>query len=168
MKVLDLQCAFAHTFEGWFASEQDFVAQCAQSLIQCPLCGDPFISKKPSAPRLNLGAKRAQPTVSTVPAVPPSPATSIASSSHPTDVALAPKHDAALVSAWMEMARQVVANTTDVGDQFAEEARKMHYGEAQERSIRGKATAKQTRALIDEGIQVMPLLLPESLKGPLQ
>jgi hypothetical protein len=171
MKVLDLQCAFAHTFEGWFASEQDFVAQCAQSLIQCPVCGDPFISKKLSAPRLNLMAKRAQPIEPSASATPPAsslPATSAAHSSQPTDVALAPKHDAALMNAWMEMARRVVANTTDVGDQFAEEARKMHYGEAQERSIRGKATAQETRELMEEGIAVLPLMLPESFKGPLQ
>jgi hypothetical protein len=68
----------------------------------------------------------------------------------------------------MDLARKVVATTTDVGDQFAEEARKMHYGEAEERSIRGKATVQETRELLEEGIAVMPLVLPESLKGPLQ
>jgi hypothetical protein len=154
MKVLDLQCAFAHTFEGWFASEQDFVAQCAQSYIQCPMCGDTSITKKLSAPRLNLAAKRAEPT-----GVEPSTQ---------TELALPAPQDQALASAWMELARKVVANTTDVGDQFAEEARKMHYGETQERSIRGKATVQETRELVEEGIAVMPLMLPESLKGPLQ
>lgn len=68
----------------------------------------------------------------------------------------------------MAVARHVMANTTDVGNRFAEEARKMHYGEAQERSIRGKTTPDEAMALLDEGIDVMPLLLPEAVKGPLQ
>ena len=68
----------------------------------------------------------------------------------------------------MAVARHVVANSTDVGDQFAEEARKMHYGETEERSIRGKTTPQEARALVDEGINVLPLLLPEALKEPLQ
>jgi hypothetical protein len=155
MKVLDLQCAFAHTFEGWFASEQDFAAQCAQLQIQCPLCGDPHITKKLSAPRLNLVASRVHAIEST-------------ELSHQKEVALPAPPDQALVNAWMAVARQVVANTTDVGDQFAEEARKMHYGEVPERGIRGKANAQETRELVEEGIQVLPLLLPESLKGPVQ
>jgi hypothetical protein len=61
-----------------------------------------------------------------------------------------------------------MANTADVGNRFAEEARKMHYGEAEERSIRGKTTPDEAMALLDEGIEVMPLLLPEAAKGPLQ
>jgi hypothetical protein len=68
----------------------------------------------------------------------------------------------------MAVARHVIANTTDVGNRFAEEARKMHYGETKERSIRGKTTPDEAMALLDEGIEVMPLLLPEAVKGPLQ
>ena len=66
------------------------------------------------------------------------------------------------------MSRKLVANTTDVGSQFAEEARKIHYGEVPEHAIRGQATLKETRELIDEGIGVMPLLLPEISKERLQ
>ena len=66
------------------------------------------------------------------------------------------------------MAQRVLAKTDDVGDQFAEEARKMHYGESAERGIRGKASRADTESLIDEGIAVMPLELPEFLKRPLQ
>lgn len=58
MKVLDLQCAMGHTFEGWFAFEDDFVSQLARSLVQCPLCGDADVHKKLSAPRLNLSTSR--------------------------------------------------------------------------------------------------------------
>jgi hypothetical protein len=75
---------------------------------------------------------------------------------------------AALQAAWMEISRKVVSNTDDVGTQFAEEARKMHYGEIPERGIRGQASPAETESLIEEGIAVMPLLLPEGLKGPLQ
>jgi hypothetical protein len=69
-------------------------------------------------------------------------------------------------SAMMNMVRHVMANTEDVGTQFAEEARKIHYGERDVRNIRGQATREETEALIDEGIEVMAL--PENLKGPLQ
>jgi hypothetical protein len=66
------------------------------------------------------------------------------------------------------MVRQVMAHTEDVGERFAEEARRMHYGEADERAIRGQATLEQTEELLDEGIAVLPLPLPDGLKGPLQ
>jgi hypothetical protein len=66
------------------------------------------------------------------------------------------------------MVRHVVANTEDVGDRFPEEARKMHYGEAEARDIRGHATPDETEALIDEGIPVMSLPLPDVFKEPLQ
>jgi hypothetical protein len=62
----------------------------------------------------------------------------------------------------------VLANTEDVGAQFADEARKMHYGEAEERGIRGQATREEAESLLEEGIEVMTLPMPESLKGPLQ
>ena len=64
--------------------------------------------------------------------------------------------------------RHIHSNTVDVGDDFAEEARKIHYGEVAERAIRGHATPEQTSALLDEGIEVMPFLLPNSLTGSVQ
>jgi hypothetical protein len=149
MKVLNLACSQQHLFEGWFASEDDFVAQCGRGLVECPVCGDASITKKLSAPRLNFGAARPE----------AKPA---------QDVALADQPEQAMHLAWMAMARRIVANTDDVGDKFAEEARRIHYGEAKERGIRGKASAAETEALMDEGIAVMPLALPESLKGQLQ
>ena len=153
MKVLDLQCGQVHGFEGWFASEDDFLAQQARALVSCPLCGDAQVTKKLSAPRLNLSTSRSGPSQD----LPPS-----------TSVALAKPQAAEQMAAWLEMSRKLVANTTDVGERFAEEARKIHYGEVPEHAIRGQATAKETRELIDEGIAVLPLLLPESSKGSLQ
>ncbi|MEO8121161.1 MAG: DUF1178 family protein, partial [Rhodoferax sp.] len=60
MKVLDLQCGRQHVFEGWFASEADFLGQCERGLVTCPMCGDASITKMLSAPRLNLGCARAE------------------------------------------------------------------------------------------------------------
>ena len=140
MKVLDLQCSHHHSFEGWFASQDDFENQLARGLVACPLCTDTTITKKLSAPRLNLSSPQEAANV----------------------------EPAQLEAALMKAVRQVVANTEDVGDSFPEEARKMHYGETAARNIRGQATPEQTEALIDEGIAVVPLPMPEAFKGPLQ
>ena len=149
MKVLDLQCAHQHLFEGWFSSEADFQDQLKMGLVECPVCGNANIVKMLSAPRLNFGSARdaIQPT---------------------QEVASSVVTVQSLQAAWTAMARLVVANTDDVGEQFAEEARKIHYGEADERGIRGKATRAETESLIEEGIAIVPLELPEFLKGPLQ
>ena len=146
MKVLDLQCSQQHTFEGWFGSEADFQEQLARGIVECPLCGDAGVSKMLSAPRLNLGA---------APQAAPR-----------QDVVTAP--DATMQAAWMKMVRHVMANTEDVGPRFAEEARKIHYGETEERGIRGQASVRETQDLIEEGIGVLPLPIPNALKEPLQ
>ncbi len=150
MKVLDLQCGQHHVFEGWFGSEDDFQSQLTRGLVTCPLCGDPGVTKKLSAPRLNLNNT--------------APATSTQTSLQE----VANLEPAQLQAALLKMVRHVVANTEDVGNSFPEEARKMHYGETEARNIRGHATPKETEALIDEGIAVMPLPLPDVLKEPLQ
>jgi hypothetical protein len=69
---------------------------------------------------------------------------------------------------WLQMVRHVMANTEDVGERFAEEARRIHYGESQERNIRGQASKEETEALLEEGIGVLPLPIPKALKGPIQ
>ena len=71
-------------------------------------------------------------------------------------------------AAMLKMVRHVMANTEDVGNRFADEARKIHHGEAQERSIRGQASREETEALLDEGIDILPLPVPAGLKEPLQ
>ncbi len=150
MKVLDLQCAQRHVFEGWFLSEDDFVTQSAGALIACPLCGDVKVSKRLSAPRLNLGVS--------------APANSDARMVDPRDDI----PSAAMQNIWLETARHILATTEDVGAQFTQEARKIHYGEVPERAIRGSATRAETESLLDEGIAVLALNLPDSLKRPLQ
>lgn len=144
MKVLNLRCTHGHGFEGWFGSEEDFESQRQRELVECPICGDKAVVKGLSAPRLNLGAGKA-PTHSVAQAAPDGPA-----------------------ARWMRAMREVMTNTEDVGERFAEEARRIHYGETAERGIRGQATREQTQALLDEGIEVMPLIVPDALKEPLQ
>jgi hypothetical protein len=146
MKVLNLQCSNSHSFEGWFGSENDFQSQLARGLVECPLCGDTSVSKMLTAPRLNLGAAQPAPRQEVVTAP-------VASS---------------LQAEWMKVVRHVMANTEDVGERFAEEARRIHYGETEERGIRGQASREETEALVDEGIAVLPLLIPKALKEPLQ
>jgi hypothetical protein len=150
MKVLNLRCTHDHAFEGWFASEDDFQSQSDRGLIECPLCGDKAVAKLPSAPRLNVSGAR-EPSAPVV-AEPSGPAT----------------HAVTLQSMWMRAVQHVMATTVDVGDKFAEEARRIHYGEAQERAIRGKASAEDAQALQDEGIEVMALPIPAAAKGTLQ
>ncbi|HSH89274.1 MAG TPA: DUF1178 family protein [Ramlibacter sp.] len=145
MKVLNLQCSSGHGFEGWFGSEDDFQAQLGRGQVECPLCGDNAVTKMLSAPRLNLGASEQQPK---------------------QEVVTTP--DMAMQTAWMKMVRNVLANTEDVGERFPEEARRIHYGESEERGIRGQASREETEALMEEGIGVMPLPIPKALKEPLQ
>jgi hypothetical protein len=149
MKVLDLACSSEHRFEGWFASEEAFQQQLELHQLECPICGTTDITKRLSAPRLNLAPRRSDPTVPDVTGATAAPEPGLAQGEQ------------------LRALRQWVASTEDVGDQFPEEARKIHYGEAQERSIRGQATMAQTRELLEEGIAVMPLALPRALKAPL-
>ena len=148
MKVLDLQCQSGHVFEGWFASEDEFQGQRQRGLVQCPLCADGHIEKRLSAPRLNLGAAEEPAAAASAPAAAALPAP--------------------LQAAWLDLARRIVAHTEDVGTRFAEEARRMHHGETEERAIRGQATADEAVQLLEEGIAVVPLPLPAAAKETLQ
>jgi hypothetical protein len=147
MKVIDLRCQSGHRFEGWFASDDDFLEQNGRGLIECPLCADKVVVRLPSAPRLNLGAAAPQE---------PQPAQAADDSSR------------ALQARWMQMVRRVIANTENVGERFAEEARRIHYGESQERAIRGQASEQERDALREEGIEVHPLPIPAAFKDSLQ
>ena len=175
MKVLNLQCSHQHSFEGWFGSEADFQSQLSRGLIECPLCADSRIQKLPSAPRLNFGGYQARD--SDLPdATPHMPSKATAIGPLNTEVirsnpfegsspdAMSPTAQAAFLNAL----RQVVANTQDVGQRFADEARRMHYGETDARSIRGQASAREVVDLLEEGIEVMPLPMLPALKETLQ
>ncbi|KVM17924.1 hypothetical protein WL05_17395 [Burkholderia ubonensis] len=140
MKVLDLQCPHGHRFEGWFASADEFEAQLSRKLVECPVCGATEVSRMPSAPRLNLsGATQAKPA-----------------------------DPRALQAQVMRALREVLEKTENVGERFAEEARRIHYNEAPVRSIRGVTSPEDAQALVEEGIDVMPLPIPGALKETLQ
>ena len=156
MKVLDLRCAAGHGFEGWFASEDDYGAQRERGLLDCPVCGNADVARLPSAPRLHLSGAR-EPAAP--PAAAPAPAP-VAKGS--TEVAL----QSQLAARLAEAVAEVLRNTEDVGTRFAEEARRIHYGETEAKAIRGQATPAEREALADEGIEVFTLPVPA--KNPLQ
>jgi hypothetical protein len=146
LKVFNLSCDQQHPFEGWFASTEAFDAQLAAGEVQCPLCGSTAVSKALSAPRLNLGAE------------PPGEQRQVAAMPTPEQ----------MQALFLKMAREIVAGTEDVGERFAEEARRIHYKEVPERGIRGVTSKEEADALQEEGINVMPMPFGNLLKGPLQ
>lgn len=174
MKVLDLHCAERHSFEGWFASEADYLSQLERQLVACPLCADTHITKLPSAPRLNLLAARSESAAGTGESASASAQSAGAhrALAQTAEITESPSADAPLTrqlqAAWLQRLRQLAASAEDVGTQFPELARQMHYGEAPERSIRGQATLAESAALLEEGIALMPLDLPLALKETLQ
>jgi hypothetical protein len=149
MKVYNLSCERHHRFEGWFASEEDFLSQSTGQQLVCPICDSLKVGKLPSAPHLNLSAAKAD-----------SPAAS--------DAGLHSPAMSQFQQRLMEMARHVVENTEDVGDDFAEEARRIHYNEVPEHGIRGIASVQQCEELAEEGIDVFQLPLPVLRKNSLQ
>jgi hypothetical protein len=160
MKVLDLRCAHQHSFEGWFDSEEDYASQLARGLVSCPLCGDAAIQKMLSAPRLNLRASRQQA---------PSQHTDEPSAAAVAGVAVghvAPSSE--LQARFLFAMREVMANTEDVGERFADQARAMHHGDMDARSIRGRTSPEVAMELIEEGISILPLPQLPGLKETLQ
>jgi hypothetical protein len=145
MKVLNLQCATGHAFEGWFGSEDDYQSQQSRGLLTCPVCGHTEVLRMPSAPRLNLSGAKS-----------------------PAIAATVTPERAQAEAVLLQVMRHVLANTEDVGPHFAEEARRIHHGEIDHRDIRGEATPAEARALREEGIDVFHLPIPDGLKGPLQ
>ena len=112
-------------------------------MLACPLCGDTETTRLPSAPRLNVSRHAAEP-------------------------ARGAGTEMTLQSQWLRAVRHVMESTEDVGDRFAEEARRIHYGEVEERGIRGRASAEDADALREEGIEVVALPMPAAVKGPIQ
>lgn len=150
MKVFDLCCEHDHAFEGWFASAQAFESQLDRGLIECPICGAKSVRRMPSAPRLNLSS----------PAAPAEP--------QPAADQPAPPSARQLRELWLKTARYIRENTEDVGERFAEEARRIHYDEAPARAIRGVASGDDARSLVEEGIEVFSFPMPKGPAGPLQ
>ncbi len=144
MKVFNLACEHEHAFEGWFASAEDYDSQLARGLVECPMCGSRKVERRPSAPRLNLSSAVEAPK----PGTPPTPEQ--------------------VQALWMKMARHIAEHTEDVGERFAEEARRIHHEEAPARGIRGVASREEAAELQAEGIEVFSFPMPKLPKGPLQ
>jgi len=130
-----LRCAAGHEFEGWFRNSAAYDEQTGSHSLSCPVCGVTDVQKAPMAPQI---MKRAEVT--------------------------RPKPPPEVINAIRELRTAVISQSEDVGEKFAEEARKMHYDEAPARSIRGQASIAEATELREEGIEVMLLPpLPEDL-----
>lgn len=169
MKVYNLACHLDHHFEGWFASESDYVSQQATGLLSCPVCDSKEIVRLPSAPRI---AKRtSRELVSADPSTSQANMSVGVSGAGQSMVLTGSEHahlQAQVQATVMKAMRELINKTEDVGHDFAEEARKIHYQEAPERSIRGHATVDETAELREEGIEVVSLPVFPSLKDTLQ
>ena len=156
LKVFDLQCEHGHLFEGWFGSHEDYDSQQSRGMLTCPMCQSAKIEKRLSAPRLNVGhfdaETRASEGASAV-------ASTSANASRETVLAASPEalQLAQIQAAIMQQMRELVRNTENVGTSFAQEARRIHEGESEERPIRGTATPEEREALIEDGIAVVAL-----------
>ena len=156
MIVFDLTCDHGHRFEGWFGSTADYDNQQARGLVTCPQCGSTQIAKAPMAPA--VPAKGNSRSDMMVEAMAPEPSEEL----HPVSSQPMPPEVQKALTALAQAQEKALKNSTWVGDKFAEQSRAMHYGEADEAPIHGRASAEEAKSLIDEGIAVAPLPFPVS------
>jgi len=145
-----LACNKAHAFESWFPSSEAYDAQRAQGLLTCPVCGSGEVEKQIMAPSVARTDKAPAAPVAT-------PTPPVAEAAPPQPVALLSEPEQAFRAMLKAVRAHVTQNADDVGSGFAEEARKMHYGEIEHRSIYGEANLVEAKALLEEGIEVHPL-----------
>lgn len=141
MIVLNLCCSNHHRFEGWFGSNEAFQQQLEVGEVSCPICGNRKITRLPSSPRILRGA--------------PEPA-----GRDEATQAGSPKQVVAPMKSVLALMRRIMDESEDVGEQFPEEARRIHYEEAPLRNIRGLATREEADALEEEGIKLITLPIP--------
>jgi hypothetical protein len=145
-----LGCERGHGFESWFPSSTAYDQQVSRGLVACPVCGSTSIEKqlmRPSIARTDKGGVQRLPEAL--------PVTAEEASSPP--VALLSEREHQLRAMLREIREHVTKNAEHVGDRFVDEARRMHYGETEHRSIYGEATIEEAKALIEEGVEVQPL-----------
>ncbi len=161
LKVFDLQCSNSHIFEGWFGSHEDYDSQQARGLVTCPMCQSDTITKRLSAPRLNVGHFSAtQIAAESSSDIASQGATSggmSAAVQQVQSVVAASPELAEIQAAVMVQMREFIRKTENVGDRFADEARKIHEGETEVRPIRGTATPEERESLAEDGIAVVAL-----------
>ena len=152
-----LICEADHEFESWFPDSASYDKQVKRGLVTCPVCDSAKISKAIMAP--NVARKDQDRTIAADNDDSPSPAAPAAPAQN---IALLDEQQQQLRGMIRELHEKIVANTDDVGENFPEEARKMHEGETPARSIRGKASFEEARELLEDGIPVLPIPdLPE-------
>ena len=150
-----LVCENGHGFESWFADSAAYDKQVKRRLVACPHCGSAKVDKAIMAPRLAGSRKQAAPAEPPLPAAPET-------TQEKTPVAMISPQERELRGKLKELREHLTKNADHVGAKFPEEARKMHYGETEHRSIYGEASPEDARQLAEEGIEFHPLpILPE-------
>jgi hypothetical protein len=146
-----LVCAKGHSFESWFQNSAAYDKQAKRGLVTCPVCGTAKVEKEIMSPRLSGSRRREEaPT-------PPSETTN-----ETTPVAMVSPQERELRKKLKELRQHLTQNADYVGQKFPEEARKMHYGEIDHRSIYGEASSEEARKLHEEGVEFHPLpVLPD-------
>ena len=152
MILYNLICDKGHAFESWFPSSTAYDKQAKRGLVSCPACGSAKVGKAIMAPRLARKDKSTSTSVAPVEAA----------AQAPSPVAMLSPQEQEFRTKLKELREHLTANADNVGKKFPEEARKMHYGEIEHRSIYGEATAQDAKALHEEGIEFHPLpVLPD-------
>jgi hypothetical protein len=154
-----LICERKHDFEIWFKNSADYDKQAKRGLVTCPACGSAEVEKALMAPALGRGTKKDVPAP--VAEAAPTTETPVAVE-HKTPVAMISPQEQEFRAKLKELRDQLTKNADNVGAKFPEEARKMHYGESEHRSIYGEATPQEAKELLEEGVELHPLpVLPE-------
>jgi len=161
MKVYNLACPLDHRFEGWFASEEDCLAQQGKGMLACPVCDSTEITRMPSAPHIAKTSSTEITTSKPDLSNPSGGVVALTGSDHS-------QLEAQVQAAFLKGMRELMGKSEDVGEAFADEARKIHYKESPERSIRGQTTLDEAEALREEGIEVLAMPMMPALKNTLQ
>ena len=157
-----LACSKGHTFDSWFQNSATYDKQAKRGLVECPVCGDSKIEKALMAPTLSGTKKRGRPAMPASIPAPAAEAAPAAVSETPAPVAMVSPEEREFRTKLKELRDHLTKNADNVGRKFPEEARKMHYGEAEHRSIYGEASPQEAKDLHEEGIEFHPLpVLPE-------
>lgn len=165
MIVFDLECkAAGHRFEGWFGSSEDYAEQHARGLVTCPVCGSSDVTKAVMAPHVGRkGNQLPDQMPKAVPARAPEAEAGPATAPAPAPP-LSPQA-AAVLQAIAKAQAEALKSSTWVGKQFVEQARAMHYGEQDNAMIHGEASPDEAKALIEEGVEIAPILFPVAPPG---
>ncbi len=155
-----LVCEREHSFESWFQNSAAYDKQVKRGLVVCPVCNSAKVSKALMAPRLSGANKRGHAALSETPATAVDTSAAVPATAAP--VAMMSPQEREFRAKLKELREHITKNAEHVGQKFPEEARKMHYGEAEHRSIYGEASPEQAKELHEEGIEFHALpVLPD-------